>query len=332
MKNNNTTISRNLFFLERVKKLYMNGKHEFMLIGVLIVLVTGFSIINPRALSVDNMLNILRQMSFIGIMGIGMTFVLISGGIDLSVAAVCGLSGVLTALFLKNGISIFLAIPLVLLVGLSFGLINGLIITKMGVNDFMTTLGTMSVAHGLIFGVTGGYSVYEGITKGFKKIGQGMLGPVPYPTIYLIIFFIIGYILLSKSKLGRQVYAIGGNKKAAFLSGVNIDRIKITVYLISGFLSALTGIILTSRMGSGQANASNTFLFPTVTSVILGGTALAGGEGSMIGTFLGVLVIGILNNGLIMARMTFYWQEIAMGIVLILAISYTSYMKRKSGI
>ena len=305
-------------------------RQELNLVIFLVVLTIFFSFMTRGTFfTVANAYTILRQVSFIGFLGIGQTLVVLVGGIDLSIGVLTGLSGILVTLALSSGFSVPVAILGVFAVGVVLGLINGLLITKVRMPDFMATLSTMSVGQGLIFILTGGYSVYTGVTQAFTTIGQGTLYYIPLPVIYLVIIYAFAIFILTRTSFGRKIYAVGGNKVSAFLSGIKVNRVRTVVYLISGALSAFTGIVLAARIGSGQVQAGIPYLFPVLTGVVLGGVSLAGGEGTLVGTLLGVIVMGIINSGMTQIGISTEWQNVAMGIILIAAIGISELRKSR---
>jgi len=301
------------------------SRYEIGVLIGLIVLIAIFSILSDRFLRLDNLISVANQVSMVFIISVGMTMVIILAGIDLSVGSVAGLAGMITAGFLSAGHGMFVAIGAGLLVGAAVGLFNGLVITKVGITDFIVTLATMSIADGLIYAYTGGYPIYKNIPASFQLIGQGYVGVIPVPVILAFVIFLVGNFVLSRCRLGTYFYATGGNREAARLSGIKVDSIRIWGYVICGVLAALAGIIMTARLGSGQPTAGNTFLFDTIGATVLGGTSMMGGEGTMIGTVIGVAIIGIITNGLTLLNVSFFYEEVIKGMIIILAVSYNSY-------
>lgn len=305
-------------------------RRETGILGALIVLIVVFSIFSRQFLTVSNLLTIANQISMVLIIGIGMTIVIILGGIDLSVGYVAALAGMITAGLLSAQVDTSLAIVIGLGIGAVFGLVNGVLIAKVGITDFIVTLATMLVAHGFIFAYSGGRSIFKNIPDSFLFIGQGRIFGIPVPIFLAVIIFFIGHMLLTKMRLGRYIYATGGNKEAARLSGINIDGIRIIGYTISGITAAMAGIIMASRLGSGQPTAGDTFLFDVVGAVVLGGTALSGGEGTVVGTAIGVVIIGAISNGLTQLGVSYYFQEVIKGLIIILAVSYNAIKMKRS--
>lgn len=301
--------------------------------GILIALSTIcviLTFLSPVFLTVNNILNILRQVSTNANIALGMTLVILTGGIDLSVGAVVAISGTMAAGFIAlSGLPPLLAVSLGLLIGTLIGFLNGLIITKTGIPQFLVTMATLTMTRGLVYVYTGGLPIRT-LDPVFNKVGSGHLGSIPFPVIYTIILYVAVMILLYRTRLGRHIYAVGGNREAAKFSGINITRVELVVYTIIGFLSAVTGIVLCARMYSGQPTIGNGFEFDAIAAVVLGGTSFTGGVGTIGGTIIGVLVIGVLNNGLNILGVSSFWQLIAKGAVILLAV-YIDTLKKKNG-
>jgi ribose transport system permease protein len=301
--------------------------------GILIALSTIcviLTFLSPVFLTVNNILNILRQVSTNANIALGMTLVILTGGIDLSVGAVVAISGTMAAGFIAlSGLPPLLAVSLGLLIGTLIGFLNGLIITKTGIPQFLVTMATLTMTRGLVYVYTGGLPIRT-LDPVFNKVGSGHLGSIPFPVIYTIILYVVVMILLYRTRLGRHIYAVGGNREAAKFSGINITRVELVVYTIIGFLSAVTGIVLCARMYSGQPTIGNGFEFDAIAAVVLGGTSFTGGVGTIGGTIIGVLVIGVLNNGLNILGVSSFWQLIAKGAVILLAV-YIDTLKKKNG-
>jgi ribose transport system permease protein len=305
-------------------------QHELSVLIGLVVLGGIFSLLSDRFLTLNNLISVANQVSMVFIISVGMTIVIILAGMDLSVGSVAGLAGMITAGFLSAGHGLLVAILAGLLIGAAVGFFNGLVITKVGITDFIVTLATMSIAHGLIFAYTGGYPIYQNIPESFLLLGQGYIGFVPVPVILALLAFFAGHFLLSRCRLGTYIYAVGGNREAARLSGINVSRIRLLGYVISGVLAAFAGIIMTSRLGSGQPTAGDTFLFDAIGAPVLGGTSLMGGEGTMLGTVIGVAIIGIISNGLTLLNVPFFYQEVIKGLIIVLAVAYNSFKSMRN--
>ena len=292
----------------------------------LIILVIVLSFLSDYFFTVNNLLNIIRQVSIIAIMAFGMTFVILTGGIDLSVGSLLAVSAAVTAgLIINVGIFYLLVIPIGMLIGVLLGGFSGLMVAKAKMPAFIVTLGMMTIARGLTLIYTDGRPI-SGFNEDFRFIGAGHIGGIPVPVIIMLIILLLCYITLKKTPYGRYVYAIGGNEEAAKLSGINVDRIKMSVYALSGLLSAISGIILASRLNSAQPTAGSGYELDAIATVVLGGTSLSGGQGGVIGTIIGALIIGVLNNGLNLLNVSSFYQQVAKGAVILIAV----YIDRRS--
>nr|WP_223155060.1 ribose ABC transporter permease [Alkalibacillus aidingensis] len=287
----------------------------------MLVIVIALTIMSPQFISIDNLLTVLRQVTIIALLAFGMTFVILTGGIDLSVGSTLALAGALTAGFMASGMDPILAVLLGVLAGAIMGAFNGVIIAKGKVAPFIATLATMTIFRGLTLVYTDGRPV-TGFTdsEAFDLIGRGYLFGIPIPVIIMFVIFFILLFILKKTVFGRHVYALGGNEEASILSGIKVNRVKIWVYLLTGALSALAGIILTSRLGSASPNAGFTYELDAIAAVVLGGTSLSGGRGWIFGTLVGALIIGVLNNGLNLLGVSSNYQQIVKGGVILLAV------------
>lgn len=287
----------------------------------LIVIVLIFSILEPGFLSVNNLLNVLRQVSFNALIAFGMTFVILTGGIDLSVGSILALTGAVSAGLIASGIDPILAMLAGLLLGAILGAVNGIIIAKGKVAPFIATLATMTIYRGLTLVYTEGRPISGlGDNAAFQMLGKGYFLGIPIPVVTMLISFGILYFILKKTTFGRRVYAVGGNEEASILSGINTDRIKIYVYSLTGLLSALAALMLTSRLNSAQPTAGEMFELDAIAAVVLGGTSLTGGRGWIVGTLIGALIIGVLNNGLNIIGVTSFFQQVVKGAVILLAV------------
>jgi inositol transport system permease protein len=277
-------------------------------------------LITPQFLTVSNLTIIVTQVSINALLAFGVTFVIITGGIDLSLGSIVAVTGV-TAAMLAHPDSYPVLIPIVmgLLAGLLMGAFNGFIITKSKIAPFIVTLGTMTIGRGLALILSDGRPV-SNLSDSFNYLGSGTVFGIPFLILIFILVFALCSIILSKTVLGRYIYAIGGNEQAARASGINIDRVKLSVYSISGLLAGLAGILLASRITTGQPNAGAGFELDAIAAVVIGGTSTAGGRGTMAGTLIGVLLIGVINNGLDLLNVTSYYQQVVMGIIIIGAV------------
>ncbi len=292
------------------------------LIG-LVLLIAVVSIISPSFLSTKNIFNILRQTSVNAIIAAGMTFVILTGGIDLSVGSILAISGAVCASLLASGQSIIIGIIAALLVGALVGFLNGFIIAKGKLQPFIATLATMTVLRGLTLVFTDGKPITLGSGKlavDFGQIGGGMILGIPTPAIIMLAVFLVCAYILNQTKMGRYTYALGSNEEATKLSGLNTDKIKVWVYTISGILASIAGIIITSRLFSAQPTAGNGYELDAIAAVVLGGTKLAGGKGKISGTIIGALIIGVLSNALNILDVSSYYQMMVKGIVILIAV------------
>ncbi|OGW15584.1 MAG: hypothetical protein A3G93_14340 [Nitrospinae bacterium RIFCSPLOWO2_12_FULL_45_22] len=291
-----------------------------------------FSLLSENFFTADNLLNVTNQATFIAIIAVGMTFVIISAGIDLSVGSVFALVGIITAGVLTLDITpLWLRLPLALLaglaVGLCAGLFSGLMISRFNVAPFIATLAMMTICRGLaslsppIFGHgLKIQSTISGLPGAFGAIGKGHILGIPAPVIVMVVVYVIGGVVLHQSRLGRYTYAIGGNEEAARLSGIDVRRVKLLVYILCGGLTALSGIILASKMGVGDPKVGVLYELDAIAAVVIGGTTLMGGRGSMLGTFIGAMIIQVLYNGLNLVGVSSFLQKVIIGIVILAAV------------
>jgi ribose/xylose/arabinose/galactoside ABC-type transport system permease subunit len=277
------------------------------------------AILSPVFLSPINMLNVFRQTSIYGIMAVGMTFVILTGGIDLSVGALLAISGVVSAGMMKAGFGLFPVFVITLLVGFLFGLINGLIINVGKITPFVVTLGMMSIARGLTLIYSKGYPI-SGFDASFRQIGGGYVMGIPIPSIIFLVTVVLAWVVLTQTRLGRYTYAIGGNEETVRLSGINVAFFKTIIYAISGLTAAISAIILTSRLNSAEPIAGTGFELDVIAAVVIGGTSLQGGRGAIWGTFIGALMIGVINNGMNLLGISAYFQLVVKGSIIIGAV------------
>lgn len=295
---------------------------------VLCVLLAVLPATSSSFLSTQNMFNILRQISTNMLIACAMTMVIILGGIDLSVGSIIALSGVVAAgCVSRYELPIAVALIAGALVGVVIGVFNGFVICKTTIPPFIVTLATMNIAKGLAKVYTGGSPVRV-VTKEWQFIGAGYIGPVPVPVIIMIIAIIITALMMNKTKLGRHIYAVGGNTQAAEFSGIKVARVKFIVHAYAGLMAGLAGIILASRMYSGQPTAGEGAEMDAIAAVVVGGTSMAGGSGKIGGTIIGALIIGVLNNGLNLMNVNSFWQDVVKGVVILLAV-FIDYIRNR---
>ncbi len=309
----------------------------------LLVLMGVFAALEPRFLSPLNLFNVMRQVSIYGLLAIGMTFVILTRGIDLSVGSLLAFAGLVAAAVAKGGFESrfavgtaaeaqgygwFLAMLAALAVGVVCGGLQGLAITRLKVPPFVVTLGGMSAFRGAALLFAGGGPI-SGFDDGYRWWGQGYIGPIPVPVVIFAIAAIVAAIALRYTRFGRNVYAVGGNPEAARLSGLDVDRITLSVYVIIGFMAGLGGFVLSARLNSAEAVAGLTYELTVIAGVVIGGTSLFGGIGTIFGTVIGTLLIGVLLNGLVLNNVSSYVQQIIIGVIIVLAVAFDTFAKSR---
>jgi ribose transport system permease protein len=303
-------------------------RNQKALIALLLIAVV-FTFLTKHFFTFNNLMNVARQTSIFALLAAGMTLVLTLGEIDLSVGANAGFCGVVAAFLLKRvGIDVPITFILVLGVGGFVGLLNGFLIAKIRVPFFISTLATMSALTGGCYLITRGYPISL-LPKAWRLFGRGLLWGIPAPVIIMVIVFIVLQIFQSRTVLGRKIYAVGANARAARLSGINADRVRIVAYTLCGVLAGLGGIVISSRLDSGDPSVGPAFLLTLIAAPILGGTKLSGGEGTMVGTLIGALVLGVINNAMSLMNLNTYWQDVARGLI-VLAIVIPQIGRRRS--
>lgn len=293
-------------------------------IGVaFLVEIAVFSQLSEYFLTAENILNVTLQTSITAIIAVGMTFVILTAGIDLSVGALVAFSGVVATSVLKLELPLVLLFPLAIvvafLIGLFSGAFAGFFVTKLNITPFIVTLALMTIWRGAAYMYTDGRPVW-GLPDEFSIFGSGRIAGIPVPTLIMVTVYAIAFVVLRHTRFGRHVYAVGGNREAARLAGVNTTRVLLAVYIICGMLSAMSGVLLASRMNSGQPNAGQMYELDVIAAVVVGGTSLFGGRGSIIGTFIGAMLIGVLRNGLNLLDVGSYVQSVVLGVVILLAV------------
>ncbi len=317
--------------MEKTKKKFnpIDFFGKFGILIIMIVMIIGFSIGNKNFATWTNFMNLLRQNSVQGSICVGMAMVIITGGIDLSVGSTVGICSVFMAFLLKiPGMPWPIAMIITLFAGFLIGLTNGFFINELGLPPFVATLGMMTSLRGLSYVLTQAKPVV-GFPSSIHWIGKGSVFTIPTPAIIMAIMFILGYLFLEKTRFGTYIYGVGGNEEATRLSGVNPKTIKYIVYSINGFLAALSGIILMSRVNGGQPKGGDGYEMDVITSVILGGVSMSGGEGKIGFVLIGVFFMGVLKNGLIMMNVSDYWQQVTSGIVLVVAVAFDRIMQKE---
>ncbi|MGD1818491.1 MAG: ABC transporter permease [Pleomorphochaeta sp.] len=309
-------------FFSSVKTFIKNNSGILIALFIMCVII---SIANPIFLTQRNLMNVLRQISTNFFLATGMTLVMISGGIDLTVGSVIAVVGVVSGYLSQTGMPLFFVLLLSLALGVAFGAINGGIISRTALAPFIVTLAMMSVLRGAAYIITGGTTVRID-NQSFINFGIGYFLGIPFPVLYMIIIMIVTYIILNRTALGRHIYAVGGNSTAAVFSGIKMARVKMFVYLFSGFMAALSGITLAARSYSGNPIFGNGAEMDAIAACALGGVSLAGGVGSVGGMVIGTLIIGVLNNGLNLMGVDSFWQTSLKGLIILAAV-YVDYIR-----
>lgn len=293
---------------------------NYNIILVLLLLCVALSLYTDRFLNQENIINITRQVSINGILAIGMTVVVLTGGIDLSVGSLVALSGVITAVGLRDHhLGLALVIPMSILVGLCMGSINGYFVAYCRAAPFVVTLAMMTAARGMTFVYSKGRPISP-LPADFLLIGKGNLWIIPIPVIIFLLMFLLGYLLLKYFRVGRYIYAVGGNEQAAIVSGINAKRVKLFAYGFSGALCGLAAVILTARVSAGLPQAGSSYELDAIAATVIGGTSLSGGRGRLWGTLVGALILGVVNNGLDLMEITSFYQQIVKGVIILGAV------------
>jgi ribose transport system permease protein len=283
--------------------------------------------LTPYFMTVSNLLNIAQQTSINAIVAVGMTFVIVSGGIDLSVGSIVALSGVVLGALLQGGQPLPIAVAAALAAGIACGLVNGALVSAGGLPPFIATLGLMSVARGTALVFTEGRPV-SGFDEGFRSLATGSVGFIPAPVVVMIVVYGVAHLVLTRTTFGRYVYAIGGNEEATRLSGVAVRVHKTIIYGVSGVMSAVAAIVLTARLNSAQPIAGMMYELDAIAATVIGGTSLMGGEGTLAGTLVGALIMGVLRNGLNLLGVSSFLQQIVIGTVIVVAVLVDTILKR----
>ena len=309
--------------------LFTNNSALKPLIALLLMIIAMMFLSDHFATS-DNLFNVLRQVSVNVCISVGMTMVILTGGIDLSVGSILALAGAVAAGLTRDGLSfpsadLFIGftfwggILAALLIGVLLGWVNGVMITTFKVPPFIATLGMLTIARGLTMLYTGGFPI-TGLGKGFEYVGTGWFLGIPMPVWIALIVVIVFAFIMRHTIFGRHIYAIGGNERASLISGIKVNRVKLIVYTLAGTLAGLAGLLVTARLDSAQPNAGVSYELDSIAAVVIGGTSLSGGKGSVIGTIIGALIIGVLNNGLVLLGVSPFWQQVIKGIVILAAV------------
>jgi ribose transport system permease protein len=313
-------------FVSCIKR--VSKQKEVPILIALLVLCAVIAIMSPFFLTWQNIFNVFRQFSVIAILAVGQALIIITGGIDLSVGALLGLMGVLAAQLALMGLPAVVVFPLTILFGCLAGTLTGLLITKVRINAFIVTLGMMSVARGTSLLITGGMPV--SIDNGITYLGGGYIGMVPVSVIIMFVIAVCGYVFTTRTLPGRNIYAIGNNERAARLSGIRTDKMKIMVYVIMGALCALSGMIISGTLNTAEPAAGMGYELDVIAAVVIGGASLSGGKGSIIGVIMGAAIMGVLRNGFVLLQVSAYWQVVTIGLVIIGAVALDSLKNRSS--
>ncbi len=299
---------------------------KYIMYFVLVLMCIGMALLNDKFLTAANLMTIVKQISIQSIVAIGMTMIIITGNIDLSVGSIVAFSSVLAAIFLKS-MPMPIAILLTVIISGVLGLISGGVTAKLKLHSFLVTLALMQAFRGLAQTITGGYPV-SGLPDTFGKISSGSIVGIPFLVIYMIIFYVIFIYIMKYTVFGRSIYAIGGNEESARLSGINVEKVKTTVFIVSSMLCGVAGILLASKVRSGDPTCANGWEMDTIAGAIIGGTNMAGGEGKLGGTIIGLLFVGILSNGMVLLNVNPYMQSVVKGLVIFCAVIINSIQKK----
>ena len=308
-----------------VKELISNK--NIVLIFILLIIIAVVTFYDPRFISRSNIQNIMQQISVLGIVSLGMNILMISGGLDLSVGMNISLSVCVITVLFNNGFSLALSIITGFLVSILCGFVNGVVIAKSHGLPFVITLGTMSIFNGIALVITNGES--RSLGGNFTYIGQGKIGILPISTIIFLLVLILTYIILNITKLGRLIYAIGGNEKAAYFSGIKVDRVKMLLYTLNGIIIGVASLVLISRLGSAVPATGSGYELRSIAAVVIGGTSLFGGRGNVLGCFLGITLMGVISNALNILNVSYFYQGTILGLVIIIAAVISTIFERK---
>lgn len=305
------------------------GMRQYAPLMILLGLVILFSIISPNFMTPYNILILVRQVSFVAISAVGLMFVMIGGGIDLSIGSQIILTNIVLSIMMAYGhVPLIVAIPIILVLGTALGVFNGLLSITLKIHPLIITLGTASIYKGVGYIIAQSRNIM-GFPDVFRFFGQGYIGPIPVPIIIMIVVALIGNFILTRTYFGRYTFALGGNEEAARLAGVNTNRMKVILFAVCGFASAITSVLLLSRVFAGQVSTGAGIEFDCLTAALLGGVSFKGGEGSIFGLITGVLIIGVLNNAMQLASFPDFSQNVVKGVVLLAAVGFDTYQKNR---
>jgi ribose transport system permease protein len=309
----------------KTKKSWIEIYKQYGIFILLAVVFLAFTFASPKFLSWSNVINILRQVSMFGIVVTGVTMIMIGGGMDLSVGMQMAVDGMLIGFMMVDmHMPIWISVIVTILIGCALGAANGIISIKLHIVPIIVTLGTMLILQGVAYLITGGYPI-TGMPEAFKFLGQGFIGGIPVPVIIFAIFIIFTSIIMNKTYIGRYIYALGGNKESARLAGINVDRLTVVIYTFCGFAASVAAMIMVGRTNASQPSAGSSYAFDCMTAACLGGVSIAGGEGKISGTVVGVIILGILDNGLVLLGVNTNWQSVIKGLILLTAVAIDCY-------
>lgn len=310
-----------------MKNMVNKYKREIVILIATLLMGVIFTIINPNFLTWRNILTVFQQMVLNGLLAVGIMFAIITGGIDLSIGCTFAIVGIVVAYGCVNGLNPILAILLGLLLGAALGAFNGFLVTNLKLQPFIATLGTMSLYRGIAYVVTGGVPVTN-VPDSFRNIFNGQLfAGIRYYVVIMILVFLVAHILLSKTRTGDYLYAVGGNEEAAKLSGVNVAKTKYIAYIVCGVCTAVAGLVMLASLGSAEATAGTGYETNAIAAAAIGGTRMAGGKGTALGTFIGALLLAVLKVGMVVINVDSFWQYIVTGIIIIVA-SYFEFIRQ----
>lgn len=309
------------------KSIFKNNLIALLIIIVAMVIILSF--VTDFFFSIDNLSAVMTQMALTGILAVGMTFCIITEGVDLSVGNVLSLVGIVLAICLRAGIPVFISIIIAILTGCLCGFIVGILVAKGNLPAFIATLGMMNIAQGVSLVISNGSSIY-GYTSALVGVGSGKIAFIPITWLFMLGCFVLGWFVLQHTKLGRYVYMVGGNQEASRLSGVNVAMVKTVVFTISGLCAGIAGVLMTGRLNSADPNAGNNMQMDAIAAAIIGGTSMSGGEGKVMGTFLGAIIMAIVKNGMIQLGLSSYPQQIVVGAIIILVVLLDMMNKKKN--
>jgi ribose transport system permease protein len=286
-----------------------------------IILFVTLSLLSPYFFTLDNIMTVVRQAVFVGIVAFGMTFVIALGRIDLSSGAILGLCALLLAKMILGGVSIYLSIAAIILLGTGFGAINGLLVSKLNMPDFIVTLATQIIFRGSIMVISKGIPVYGLRFPAIQWFAQAALGPVPIPVIIAAVMFMVCFYVMYKTRFGRHILAVGSNEDAARLVGIKVDWIKIKVFMISGALAALSAVLVVSRLEAATPETGSNYELDAIAATVIGGTSLSGGRSNLFGTVIGAILMAMVRNGLNLLNVSTYWHQVVMGLIIVIAVA-----------